>query len=102
MRLFNNARYLEFQVVVDDASDTMALYGSRFSVQLIHQRIIKEGHVLAAPPDVWKRLENATVNVAKEIGYIGTVIVKILYKGDPFWWRILLCRTELSLVQSWR
>lgn len=82
MRLVQNARHLEVQVVADESGDALALYGRDCSVQRRHQKIIEEGPVIAAPPDVWKRLERAAVALAKEVGYIGAGTVEYLYKGD--------------------
>lgn len=82
MRLVENARHLEVQVVADEYGDAMAFYGRDCSVQRRHQKIIEEGPVVAAPAHVWKRLEEAAVALAKEVGYIGAGTVEYLYKGD--------------------
>lgn len=82
MRLVEDARHLEVQVVADEYGDALALYGRDCSVQRRHQKIIEEGPVVAAPPDVWKRLESAAVALAKEVGYVGAGTVEYLYKGD--------------------
>lgn len=82
MRLVESARHLEVQVVADEYGDAIAFYGRDCSVQRRHQKIIEEGPVVAAPAHVWKRLEEAAVALAKEVGYIGAGTVEYLYKGD--------------------
>lgn len=82
MRLVQNARHLEVQIVADEYGDALALYGRDCSVQRRHQKIIEEGPVVAAPPHVWKGLEKAAVALAKEVGYVGAGTVEYLYKGD--------------------
>lgn len=82
MRLVQNARHLEVQIVADDYGDAIALYGRDCSVQRRHQKIIEEGPVVAAPSNVWKLLEQAAVTLAKEVGYVGAGTVEYLYKGD--------------------
>ncbi|PXF48372.1 Acetyl-CoA carboxylase [Gracilariopsis chorda] len=82
MRLVQNARHLEVQIVADEYGDAIALYGRDCSVQRRHQKIIEEGPVVAAPPNVWKGLEKAAVALAKEVGYVGAGTVEYLYKGD--------------------
>lgn len=83
MRLVQNARHLEVQIVADEFGDAIALYGRDCSVQRRHQKIIEEGPVVAAPPHIWKRLEQGAVALAKEVGYIGAGTVEYLYKGSP-------------------
>eukprot|EP00178_Gracilaria_changii_P014241 TRINITY_DN402_c0_g1_i1.p1 TRINITY_DN402_c0_g1~~TRINITY_DN402_c0_g1_i1.p1 ORF type:complete len:2462 (+),score=353.38 TRINITY_DN402_c0_g1_i1:1194-8579(+) len=82
MRLVQDARHLEVQIVADEYGDAIALYGRDCSVQRRHQKIIEEGPVVAAPPNVWKGLEKAAVALAKEVGYVGAGTVEYLYKGD--------------------
>lgn len=82
MKLVEDARHLEVQIVADEHGDALALYGRDCSVQRRHQKIIEEGPVVAAPPKVWKRLESAAVALAKEVGYVGAGTVEYLYKGD--------------------
>lgn len=82
MKLVQNARHLEVQVVADETGDAIALYGRDCSVQRRHQKIIEEGPAVAAPSHVWKRLEQAAIALAKEVGYVGAGTVEYLYKGD--------------------
>lgn len=82
MRLVQNARHLEVQIVADESGDAIALYGRDCSVQRRHQKIIEEGPVVAAPPAVWQSLERAAIALAKEVGYVGAGTVEYLYKGD--------------------
>lgn len=82
MRLVENSRHLEVQIVADEYGDAIAFYGRDCSVQRRHQKIIEEGPVVAAPSHVWKRLEQAAVALAKEVGYVGAGTVEYLYKGD--------------------
>ena len=49
------------------------------SIQRRHQKIIEEGPVVAAPPDVWRRMEQSAVKLAKEVGYTGAGTVEYLY-----------------------
>lgn len=82
MKLVKNARHLEVQIVADESGEAVALHGRDCSVQRRHQKIIEEGPVVAAPPHIWKRLEQAAVALAKEVGYVGAGTVEYLYTGD--------------------
>lgn len=82
MRLVTEARHLEVQLIADEHGSAIALYGRDCSVQRRHQKIIEEGPVSAAPPEVWRALEAAAVALAKAVGYVGAGTVEYLYRGD--------------------
>lgn len=82
MRLVKNARHLEVQIVADEYGNAVALHGRDCSIQRRHQKIIEEGPVVAAPPHVWKKLEQGAVALAKAVGYVGAGTVEYLYTGD--------------------
>ncbi|MDR3742648.1 MAG: hypothetical protein P4L40_26830 [Terracidiphilus sp.] len=67
MRLAPHARHLEVQLLADKYGNAIALSGRDCSVQRRHQKIIEEGPVLAASPEVWARMEQAAVALAKEV-----------------------------------
>mmetsp|Transcript_4601 Transcript_4601/g.13903 ORF Transcript_4601/g.13903 Transcript_4601/m.13903 type:complete len:2305 (+) Transcript_4601:192-7106(+) len=82
MRMIKDARHLEVQIVADEYGEAIALYGRDCSVQRRHQKIIEEGPVVAAPPEIWRELEQAAVRLAKEVGYVGAGTVEYLYTGN--------------------
>lgn len=82
MQLVKNARHLEVQIVADEYGNAVALHGRDCSIQRRHQKIIEEGPVVAAPPAIWKKLEQGAVALAKEVGYVGAGTVEYLYLGD--------------------
>ena len=47
--------------LADDWGNAIALLGR-------HQKIIEEGPVVAAPPNVWREMERAAVRLAEEVG----------------------------------
>ncbi|KAK4531784.1 hypothetical protein CCYA_CCYA09G2641 [Cyanidiococcus yangmingshanensis] len=81
MRMVDQARHLEVQIVADEYGEAIALYGRDCSVQRRHQKIIEEGPVVATPPQVWKELESGAVRLAKMVGYHGAGTVEYLYDG---------------------
>ena len=82
MRMVDHARHLEVQIVADEDGDAIALYGRDCSVQRRHQKIIEEGPVVAAPPELWGELEATAIRLAKEVGYVGAGTVEYLFDGQ--------------------
>jgi len=82
MKMASNARHLEVQLLADKYGDAVALSGRDCSVQRRHQKIIEEGPPIAAPVDVFKRMEMAAVALAKTVGYISAGTVEYLYMED--------------------
>ncbi len=67
--------------------------GRDCSIQRRHQKIIEEGPVVAAPPDVWRRMEQSAVRLAKEVGYVGAGTVEYLYCEDGSYYFLEVRRT---------
>ena len=82
MKMASNARHLEVQLLADKYGEAIALSGRDCSVQRRHQKIIEEGPPTAAPPAVFKRMEQAAVALAKTVGYCSAGTVEYLYMED--------------------
>jgi acetyl-CoA carboxylase/biotin carboxylase 1 len=79
MKMASRARHLEVQLLADKYGDAIALSGRDCSVQRRHQKIIEEGPPVAAPKDVFRRMEQAAVALAKTVGYCNAGTVEYLY-----------------------
>jgi len=79
MKLSTNSRHLEVQLLADEYGNAIALNGRDCSVQRRHQKIIEEGPPVAASPEVWKKMEDAAVSLAKAVGYANAGTVEYLY-----------------------
>ena len=79
MKLAPTCRHLEVQLLADSHGEAIAIFGRDCSIQRRHQKIIEEGPVVAAPPTVWRQMEQSAVRLAKEVGYIGAGTVEYLY-----------------------
>eukprot|EP00457_Paulinella_chromatophora_P000115 gb/GEZN01000115.1/.p1 GENE.gb/GEZN01000115.1/~~gb/GEZN01000115.1/.p1 ORF type:complete len:2290 (+),score=335.54 gb/GEZN01000115.1/:133-6870(+) len=82
MKLAHNCRHLEVQLLADEYGEAIAIFGRDCSVQRRHQKIIEEGPVVAAPKDMWRKMERAAVALAKEVGYTCAGTVEYLYMED--------------------
>ena len=79
MKLAFKCRHLEVQLLADEWGNAVALLGRDCSIQRRHQKIIEEGPVVAAPPHIWRQMEQSAVRLAKEVGYVGVGTVEYLY-----------------------
>lgn len=79
MKLAQNARHLEVQLLADQYGQVVSLFGRDCSVQRRHQKIIEEAPVCIAPPEVCQAMEDASVRLAKLVGYESVGTVEWLY-----------------------
>jgi biotin carboxylase len=82
MKMLNKCRHLEVQVIGDQYGQAISLYGRDCSVQRRHQKIIEEGPAIAAPPQIWEKMEHAAVRMAKAVGYSGAGTIEYLFSDE--------------------
>lgn len=82
MKVAENARHLEVQLMSDLHGNATVLYGRDCSVQRRHQKIIEEAPITVAPPEVSLELELAALRLAKLVGYQNVGTVEYLYDID--------------------
>jgi len=82
MKMLSNCRHLEVQVLADENSEAIALYGRDCSVQRRHQKIIEEGPAIIAPLQIREAMEAAAIRITKEVGYVGVGTVEYLYSPE--------------------
>jgi acetyl-CoA carboxylase/biotin carboxylase 1 len=75
MKLAGSARHLEVQLLADQYSNAISLFGRDCSVQRRHQKIIEEAPVTIAKVNKFEEMERAAVRLSKLVGYVsaGTV-----------------------------
>jgi acetyl-CoA carboxylase/biotin carboxylase 1 len=70
MKLAENCRHLEIQLLADEYGNCISVFGRDCSVQRRHQKIIEEAPINIAPAHILKEMEQCAVNLAKMVGYI--------------------------------
>lgn len=81
MRVAEDSRHLEIQLVCDQHGNAVTLFGRDCSVQRRHQKIIEEAPITIAPADIVLQLEEAAIRLGKLVGYENVGTVEYLY--DP-------------------
>lgn len=81
MKMAENSRHLEIQLVCDKYGNATTLYGRDCSVQRRHQKIIEEAPISIAPNDIILKMEEEAVRLGKLVGYENVGTVEFLF--DP-------------------
>ena len=82
MKLAEDARHLEVQLLADQHGQVVSLYGRDCSVQRRHQKIMEEAPICIAPPHVCRAMEQASVRLAELVGYQSVGTVEWLYTPE--------------------
>ncbi|KAG4305746.1 hypothetical protein PORY_000656 [Pneumocystis oryctolagi] len=75
MKLAENARHLEVQILADHYGNIISLFGRDCSVQRRHQKIIEEAPVTIAKPDTFSAMEAAAIALGK--------MLTLTFQKDP-------------------
>lgn len=97
MKLAENSRHLEVQILADEYGQAISLMGRDCSVQRRHQKIIEEAPVSIASPEVFQEMEKAAVRLAKMVGYVSAGTVEYLYTNGEFYFLELNPRLQVSM-----
>ncbi|ESL05934.1 acetyl-CoA carboxylase [Trypanosoma rangeli SC58] len=79
MRMLENVRHLEVQLLADNYGDCIAVHTRDCSVQRRHQKIIEEGPVFGVDPSIIASMEAAAIRLARVVGYRGVGTVEYMY-----------------------
>lgn len=82
MKVAENARHLEIQLICDRHGNATTLFGRDCSVQRRHQKIFEEAPITVAPPEIVEELERAAIRLARFVGYEGVGTVEYLYDAE--------------------
>ena len=82
MKFAKAARHLEVQLLCDEAGEAISLFGRDCSIQRRHQKIIEEAPQTIASPQIWQKMEEGAVRLAKLVGYRSTGTVEYLYNTE--------------------
>eukprot|EP00796_Vickermania_ingenoplastis_P001703 gene1706-1058_t len=79
MRMLENVRHLEVQLLADNYGNCIAVRTRDCSVQRRHQKIIEEGPAFEVDPKIIAEMEGAAIRLAKAVCYRGLGTVEYMY-----------------------
>ena len=85
-KYIRHAKHIEVQILGDQHGNVIHLHERDCSVQRRHQKVVEVAPSYGLPPDVVTELCNASVRMAKEIGYDNAGTIEFLYDLDKHEW----------------
>jgi acetyl-CoA/propionyl-CoA carboxylase biotin carboxyl carrier protein len=96
-RYLEGARHIEAQILAD-AHGTVLFFGERdCSLQRRHQKLVEESPSPAVEDDVRRRLGDAAVAIARQVGYVNAGTVETLLDADRSGFYFMEMNTRLQV-----
>lgn len=83
-RCLSTPRHIEIQIFADTHGTIVHLYERDCSIQRRYQKVIEEAPALGISPRLLERMREASIELARDIGYVGAGTVEYLVNGDCF------------------
>ncbi len=81
-RLLTGPRHIEIQIFGDTHGNVVHLFERECSIQRRHQKIVEEAPSSAVSADLRQQMGEASISLAKAIGYVGAGTVEYLLDAD--------------------
>lgn len=83
-RYLSAPRHIEIQILADVHGNVIHLGARDCSIQRRYQKVIEEAPVLSISPELRERMSQASIALARAIGYVSAGTIEYLVNGDNF------------------
>jgi len=95
-KYLNSARHIEVQIAVDERGNAVHLFDRECSIQRRYQKIIEEAPAPRLSDTLRKRLSDAAVAIAVQLGYRNIGTIEFLLSGEDFYFMEMNTRLQVE------